>query len=259
MRSRSSTTWTSTGSVRRRWSPARPPRSSTSRPASPGATRTSGPEILVASGIRLVDDVGPGRHARAQRRRPARPRRTASCASATRSSPRACVGRVDRLGCDGAGPRRLVRPAGGVRREHDGVPAAGARSPARRRRRAGHHDRARGPARPRRGPRLPLQGGPADAAPLHPRVPAGADRRRRWRGRAHRGRVPAPPDRGRHGLGLGRGAHLRRRDRRARLPRRSGTWPGAGTRARRRAGGRSRPPAPARTSPCCSRTTRAPA
>ena len=38
-----------------------------------------------------------------------------------------------------------------------------------------------GQARPRRGARLPLPRGPAGAAPLHPRVPAGAARRGRRR------------------------------------------------------------------------------
>ena len=48
-----------------------------------------------------------------------------------------------------------------------------------------HRDRR--PARAHRRARLPLQGGPADAAALHPRVPPGAHRRRRRRRRAARG------------------------------------------------------------------------
>ena len=67
---------------------------------------------------------------------------------------------------------------------------------------------------------LRLQGGPRRAAAVHPRVPAGADRRRRRRGRAGRGGLHAGPDRRRHGLGVRRRAALRRRARRARLPRR---------------------------------------
>ena len=79
-----------------------------------------------------------------------------------------------------------------------------------------------------RGARLPLPRGPRHAAALHPRVPPGPDRRRRRRRRAARGRLHAGPDRRRHGLGLRRGAELRRRARRARLPRRPGARPGAG-------------------------------
>ena len=67
-------------------------------------------------------------------------------------------------GCDDRGPGRARRPARGVRGQHDGVPAARARPAARRRRRPRHHDRPRRPARPHRRARLPLQGGPADAA-----------------------------------------------------------------------------------------------
>ena len=48
--------------------------------------------------------------------------------------------------------------------------------------------RPRGPPRPDRGARLPLQGGPADPAPLHPRVPPDPHRRRRRRRRPRRGR-----------------------------------------------------------------------
>ena len=119
-----------------------------------------------------------------------------------------------------------------------------------------HH--ARGPARPGRGARLPLQGGPADAAPLHPGVPAGPDRRGRRRGRPDRGRPPARPHRRRHGLGLRRVADLRRRGRRARLPRRPRPRARAGRRSSASTPSSSRPPAPARTSRCCSPTTRAP-
>ena len=71
--------------------------------------------------------------------------------------------------------------------------------------------------------------------------------------------LQARPDRRRHGLGVRRRAALRRRDRRARLPRRPrpGARPGrasSGVEPGRLPGHR----APARTSRCCSPTTRAP-
>ena len=70
------------------------------------------------------------------------------------------------------------------------------------------------------------QARPADRPAVHPRLQAGADRRRRRRGRADRGRLQAGRDRRRHGLGVGRGAAERRRAARPRLPR-NGTRPGA--------------------------------
>ena len=116
----------------------------------------------------------------------------------------------------------------------------------------------RRPARADRGARLRLPGRPGRAAALHPRVPAGADRRRRRRGRAGRGRLPAGPDHRRHGLGDRRRAAGGAEVVVHAYP--DGRAPGAG------AGERlgvprpwcSRPPAPARTSRCCSRTPRAP-
>ena len=98
----------------------------------------------------------------------------------------------------------------------------------------------------------------ADPAALHPRVQADPHRRRRRRRRAHRGRPPARPHRRRHGLGVRRRAALRRRDRRARLPRRPRARARAGAVARASSPWSSPPPAPARTSRCCSPTTRAP-
>ena len=88
---------------------------------------------------------------------------------------------------------------------------------------------------------------------VHPRLQAGARRGRRRRRRAARGRLQAARDRRRHGLGLGRGAPLRRRARRPRVRGRR--------RARRRAARPARAPVPApsprpgsaRTSRCCSR------
>ena len=100
--------------------------------------------------------------------------------------------------------RAGLPPARVVRREHHGVPAPRTGPPARRRRGARHQHRARRSARPHRGARLPLQGGPRHAAPLHPRVPAGAHRGRRRRRRDPRGRVQARHDRRRHGLRLRR-------------------------------------------------------
>ena len=79
----------------------------------------------------------------------------------------------------------LVGAARGVRRQHDGVHEARARrccSTASACPTSRTADRR--PARARRRPRLRLQGGPRRAAALHPRVPAGPDRRRRRRGRA---------------------------------------------------------------------------
>ena len=98
----------------------------------------------------------------------------------------------------------------------------------------------------------------AIAAAVHPGVPAGADRGGRRRRRHPRGGLPARHDRRRHGLGHRPGADLRRRDRRARLPGRPRARAGPGARARARARWCSRRPAPARTSPCCWPTTRAP-
>ena len=143
------------------------------------------------------------RHPAARRRRArgdARRSRRASSSGCTRTRSTAthdvvAKGEVltvrERPGRDGGGPGRARRAARGVRRQHDGVPPPGARAAARRRRRAGHPHPHRGPARADRRARLPLQGGPGDPAPLHPRVPAGPDRRRRRRGRAARGRLPA--------------------------------------------------------------------
>ena len=62
------------------------------------------------------------------------------------------------------------------------------------------------PARARRRPRAGPQARPADRAAVHPRLQAGADRRRRRRGRADRGGLQAGRDRRRHGLGLRRRA-----------------------------------------------------
>ncbi len=86
--------------------------------------------------------------------------------------------------------------------------------------------------------------------PVHPRRAAGARRRRRRRERDPRGGLSPGHDRRRHGLGLGRDAALRRRARRARLPRRprardATICRGSGWHTRS-----SRRPGPARTSPC---------
>ena len=163
----------------------------------------------------------PGARDPRRRRRPAdRP-----CRSRGDARDRGGAGRPDRRGQDlrrrpadrrrhgadagdrrGSHDRRAGRAggaAGVVRRQHDGVPAPRARPAARRRRRAGHPDPDGRAARAGRRSRLPLQGRPGHAAALHPGVPAGADRRRRWGRRAARGGPPPRPDRRRHGLGVG--------------------------------------------------------
>ena len=162
-------------------------------PSISGRYPNLGPEILVDAGHPAARRRRQGRHARPARGRSRSGSTATSSGSATRSSPRAqafdhelVAVRHDR------GPGRARRPARGVRRQHDGVPAARARPAARRRRRPRHHAPDRRPARADRGARLPLQGGPAAAAHLHPRVPAGADRRRRRRRRAARGRATSP-------------------------------------------------------------------
>ena len=96
-----------------------------------------------------------------------------------------------------------------------------------------HRDRRSAGAH--RGARLPLQGRPGHAAALHPRVPAGAHRRRRRSGRDPRRRLEARPDRRRHGLRVRPGADVRRGGRGARLPRRARARARARRAARRQA------------------------
>ena len=195
---------------------------------------------------------GQGGRAGPPRRRPAPGRGRRGARRGPRARPR------HRRDGDERGQGGAVHAARGVRHQHDGVHEAGARAPARRRRRARRRDLDRGPARPGRRPWVRLQGGPARPPPLHPRLPAGAHRRRRRRGRAPGGRLPAGHDRRRHGLGERRLAHLRGRGRRPRLRRRARAraWPGCRTSASRRSPSPRRPPA--RTSRCCSPTRRAP-
>ena len=167
-----------------------------------------GPRLLLEAGHpaarrRRPRGAVPGHRGR---RRPARrghPRTT----RATRSSPRACCRPRPRSPrrC-GEAERRRAHPDRRVRRQHARVPPPRARPAHQRHRpaRARHLDE--GQARARGRPRLPLPGGPARPAALHPRVPPGAARRGRRRRRAARGRLPAARDHRRHGLGLRRRA-----------------------------------------------------
>ena len=123
----SSTTWTSTGSAPRRCSAARSPRSSTPRPASPAATPTSG------------RDPGRGRHPAGRRRRPGRVRPAQGGRrgpAGRRHAVRRRRGRGEGHGADRRRrwprrwprPRPGCRPARGVRGQHDGVPEAASAS-----------------------------------------------------------------------------------------------------------------------------------
>ena len=94
-------------------------------------------------------------------------------------------------------------------------------------------------------------------AALHPRVQAGHDGGGRRRGRPDRGRLPARRHLRRHGLGLRRGAVLRRGARRARLPGRPRARAGPGPRARAWTPSPCPPRGRARTSRCWWPTPRA--
>ena len=142
---------------------------------------------------------------------------------------------ADRRRGHGRGSEGPVRPAGGLRRQHHGVHARGM-GPAPQRRRhalADHADERQ--ARPGGRARLLLQGGPAGAQALHPRVQARHHRCRRRRRRRPGRRLQTGADRGRHGLRIRQGTDLRRRDRRPRLPRRTRPGPGPCRGARGRA------------------------
>ena len=76
-----------------------------------------GPEILVAAGIPMLDDVGPDVFGATERRRHRRPRRRPAAASTASSSPRAAARRRD---------RRAVR----WRRPARGCPCSSRLSPA---------------------------------------------------------------------------------------------------------------------------------
>src|SRR5579875_3519642 len=142
-------------------------------------------------------------------------------------------------GGDGRGQVHGGRADRVVRREHAGVPAPGALAAHRRDSRARDGHRHAGAARPGRGARLPLPGGPGRAAALHPRVQAGDDRGGRRGGRADGGRLRPRRHLRRHGLGVGRGAVQWRRAGRARLSRRP--CPGDGPAARAGPGRRQLP------------------
>ena len=171
--SRSSTTSTSTGSAPRRWSRCQRRRRRQRAPSSiTGATRTSGPRSSLDAGIplrrrRRRRAVRPGQGGRPG---PARRRHRATSATSAVAKGGVQDRRVGRGG-DDRGPGRAC-PSSSRRspptrwstcsRERDllldgvGVPEHA------------HPDRR--PARAGRGARLPLQGGPGRAAPVHPRV-----------------------------------------------------------------------------------------
>ena len=162
--SRSSTTWTSTRSAPRRWSPAGPRRWSTPRRRSRGRYPNLGPEILVDAGIPLLDDVGT-EVMHDGRARATRSGSTAtSCTSATRSVAERPGVQTDET----VGAAAMDEARAGLAVQLEAFAAntmeylrKRARPAARRRRRPRHHDRDRRPARADRRPRLPLQGGPA--------------------------------------------------------------------------------------------------
>src|SRR5580700_3673022 len=138
---------------------------------------------------------------------------------------------VDRGGPD-RGPVPGRRADRVVRGEHAGVPPPRAR-PAHRRHRGSPDGDGHGRAAcPGRGARLPLPRGPGRPAALYPRVQAGHGGGGRRRGRLDRGGLPARCHLRRHGLGVRRGASLRRGTHRARLPGRPRAGTGPGARAR---------------------------
>ena len=183
----SSTTSTSTASAPTPSSAARSPRSSTPRPSISGRYPNLGPEILIAAGIPLLDDVGREVFTRAQGGHRTSASTATSCSTEDGTVLAEGIAQDDatRRRGDGRGEGRAVDPARGVRRQHDGVHEAGARAPARRRRRARRRHR-----RSTAGTSLVVVRGYdykedlAGPPPLHPRLPAGPHRRRRRRRRA---------------------------------------------------------------------------
>jgi len=136
--------------------------------------------------------------------------------------PRDDPDRRDHRAQPGRGPRGDEHPAQGLRQQHDGVRRTRTGPHLRRGRRARRQDEVRGTPRARGGPRLPVQGGPGDPAPLHPRIPPHHDRGGRRGGRHPGGGLQARHDRRGHGLGLRQSPDLRGGDRRPRLSRRQG-------------------------------------
>ena len=183
---------TSTGSAPRRSSRAKPAAVVNAAPSISGRYPNLGPEILVAAGIPLLDDVGPdvmalkegtelrldggdGAH-RGRHRRRRRPCSTTRPSQAAMTQARA--GLSVQLEAFAANTMDYLRRERELLLDGVGVPDI--------------TTVARRPARADRRARLPLQGGPRRAAALHPRVPPGADRRRRRRRRAPRGAATSP-------------------------------------------------------------------
>ncbi len=138
----SSTTSTSTGSPPTRSWRSVSPRCSTPSRRSPAATPTSGPEVLVKAGIPLVDDLGEGVFQQLREGDIVRIDGNTVLVGGEPVAHGTPAGRRDRRQGDGRRPRGPVGAAGGVRRQHDGIPQAGARPAARRRRRARRRDHA---------------------------------------------------------------------------------------------------------------------
>ena len=187
----SSTTWTSTACPPRRSSRASRPRCSTPRARRPAATRTSvrrssstrasrsiddlGADVMaIAEGhrLRIVDgSVYDGDDARRRGRRADRRDRRAAMEEAR-------AGLSVQLESFAANTMDYLRRERDLLLDGVGVP--------------GHLDRDRRPAGADRRARLPLQGRPGHAAPVHPGVPTGAHRGGRRRGRDPRRRAGSP-------------------------------------------------------------------
>ena len=155
-----------------------------------GGFRTPGRSLLVRGGVRLIDapgaelfdEVSDGELLTVRGGEPL-PQRHVPRGRASRSTETELDGRARRA----AEPRD--RGARGVRRQHDALPARRGQAARRGDRLPAAADAVPRPPRARRRPRARAQARPADRAAVHPRLQAGARRRRRRRGRAARGRA----------------------------------------------------------------------
>ncbi len=221
-------------------------------PSSQGRYPNAGPLMLARAGIRLID--APGAPASSSGSKTATGcgstaapvfvgERGDRCAAASSASPSSSAQMQEHRDADRRG-------AGRIRREHRRPRARRDRPADRQHRLPADPRQLPRPPRPDRRPRRPPPPRPESAARLHPRHAAADRRRRRRRRRRARSRAEAGRDPRRHGLGQRRGAALRRRADRPRLPGRPGAraasacWrPASTTRS-------SPPPAPARTWRC---------